>query len=83
MLVLAENRWGTFKTNLPKYLGFLSNMEKFDASFFGIPQKMAEHIDPQSRLLLEHAYEAIMDAGKNIFIIWHDDFSLERQLNRC
>lgn len=50
---------------VPKMLGKISNLEKFDATFFGIHSKQADVMDPQSRLLLEHTYEAIIDAGVN------------------
>ena len=36
---------------------------KFDGPFFGIMNAMGDQIDPQSRLLLETTYEAIVDAG--------------------
>jgi hypothetical protein len=41
----------------------LYNIDKFDASFFGIHNKEAESMDPQCRMLLEKTYEAIVDAG--------------------
>lgn len=40
-------------------------LEKFDATFFGINAKQADVMDPQSRMLLESAYECIIDAGYN------------------
>lgn len=43
--------------------GFLDEIDKFDAEFFGIYPKTAERIDPQQRLLLEVTYEAFEDAG--------------------
>jgi acyl transferase domain-containing protein len=63
MLDLSENRW-KFRTNeTPKYSGFMPNIEKFDAEFFGLPHIGVESMNPQGRYLLEHAYEAILDAG--------------------
>lgn len=45
------------------FSGVINNLQKFDASFFGIHSKQSNAMDPQGRLLLECAYEAIMDAG--------------------
>ena len=41
----------------------LYNIDKFDASFFGVHNKQAQSMDPQCRMLLEKTYEAIVDAG--------------------
>lgn len=49
--------------DIPKRSGKLKNIEKFDASFFGVHPKQANTMDPQLRLLLEVAYEAIIDSG--------------------
>jgi fatty acid synthase len=62
MVELSESRWKGLH-ELPKYTGFISGMENFDAHFFGFSDKIANSMDPQSRMLLEHAYEAILDAG--------------------
>src|SRR3954466_7526139 len=43
--------------------GFLEDIEKFDQQFFGISPREAPYVDPQHRLLLETAWEAIEDAG--------------------
>ena len=51
--------------NYVKANQILSEVEMFDADFFSIPRKEAEIIDPQQRLFLECAYEAIENAGYN------------------
>ena len=48
---------------IPPRTGKLHNIDKFDASFFGIHNKQAQSMDPQCRIMLEKAYEAIVDAG--------------------
>ena len=44
-------------------MGKLKQVEKFDGLLFGIVNSMADIIDPQSRIVLETTYEAIVDAG--------------------
>ena len=42
---------------------FLDRIDSFDHGFFGIPEREAERMDPQHRLFLEVAIEALDDAG--------------------
>lgn len=43
--------------------GFIDKIDKFDSLFFNISPREAEMMDPQERLFLEVAWEAIEDAG--------------------
>lgn len=52
--------------NNPNYVkarGVINDAKGFDASFFGIPPKQAELMDPQQRIFLEIAREALEKAG--------------------
>jgi acyl transferase domain-containing protein/NAD(P)-dependent dehydrogenase (short-subunit alcohol dehydrogenase family)/aryl carrier-like protein len=43
--------------------GFLKDIDAFDPAFFGISPREASTLDPQQRLILEVAWEALEDAG--------------------
>ncbi len=49
--------------SVTKWGSFLDDVAGFDADFFGINEREAEAIDPQHRLLLETAWEAVEHAG--------------------
>ncbi|NKZ09821.1 type I polyketide synthase [Mycolicibacterium septicum DSM 44393] len=49
--------------SVSKWGAFLDDVAGFDAGFFGISEREATAIDPQHRLLLETAWEAIEHAG--------------------
>ncbi len=46
-----------------KWGGFIKDADKFDEEFFGIVPKVASIMDPQERIMLEVAWQAIEDSG--------------------
>ncbi|HEX2645529.1 MAG TPA: type I polyketide synthase, partial [Thermoanaerobaculia bacterium] len=46
-----------------KARGVLEEVDLFDARFFDLAPRQAELMDPQHRLFLEHAHQALEDAG--------------------
>ncbi|XP_008048097.1 fatty acid synthase isoform X2 [Carlito syrichta] len=65
MVTDDDRRWKAGLYGLPRRSGKLKDLSQFDASFFGVHPKQAHTMDPQLRLLLEVAYEAIVDGGIN------------------
>lgn len=63
MVTEDDRRWTPGLYGLPKRNGKLKDISHFDAAFFGVHPKQANTMDPQLRLLLEIAYEAIVDGG--------------------
>ncbi|WP_415794292.1 type I polyketide synthase, partial [Mycolicibacterium frederiksbergense] len=70
---IPESRWdadeyydpepGVPGRSVSKWGAFLDDVAGFDADFFGISDREATAVDPQHRLLLETAWEAIEHAG--------------------
>ncbi|EAT46627.1 AAEL002237-PA [Aedes aegypti] len=60
-----ETRWPHTMPEIPRRSGKINNLDKFDREFFGVSRNQCNAMDSQLRLLLEHAYEAIVDSGTN------------------
>ncbi|GAA4232329.1 hypothetical protein GCM10022254_31900 [Actinomadura meridiana] len=55
--------WDEAGRDLPTRGGYLPDIAGFDAAFFRISPREARSLDPQQRLFLEVAWEALEDAG--------------------
>ncbi|WP_061297353.1 type I polyketide synthase [Herbidospora cretacea] len=70
---LPAERWRRDENRSPEYAAalrdavrhgsFLDDIEGFDAEFFGVSPREAELMDPQQRILMETAWEALEHAG--------------------
>ncbi|MGC5015054.1 type I polyketide synthase [Streptosporangium sp. DT93] len=70
---LPVERWSPYENRSPEHAAalrdavrhgsFLSDIEGFDAEFFGLSPREAELMDPQQRILMETAWEALENAG--------------------
>ncbi len=70
---LPAERWRRYENRSPEYAAalrdavrhgsFLSDIEGFDAEFFGLSPREAELMDPQQRIPMETAWEALEHAG--------------------
>ncbi|CAH1641071.1 unnamed protein product [Spodoptera littoralis] len=65
-------RWKLVHPEIPHRTGKINNLNKFDASFFGVHYEQAHTMDPMCRIMLEKAYEAVIDAVDGARSrIWH------------
>ena len=61
--LMTENyRWPS--EYFPQRFGTLDCLNQFDNVFFNMIPRQADSTDPQIRLLIEVAFEAVLDAGK-------------------
>ena len=70
---VPAERWAPFDDGTPevaaalsnttRYGGYMDNLDAFDAEFFDISSREAIKMDPQQRMLLEVAWEALEHAG--------------------
>jgi phthiocerol/phenolphthiocerol synthesis type-I polyketide synthase D len=62
---VAADRWAEYPEagSTTRWGGFLDDVAGFDAEFFGIAPREAARMDPQQRMVLEVAWEALEHAG--------------------
>ncbi len=70
---VPEGRWDPYLSLGPEHAavlrgvtrrgGYIKGIDEFDAEFFGVTPREAEVMDPQQRILLEVAWEALEHAG--------------------
>ena len=70
---VPAERWAPFDDGTPevaaalahttRFGGYMDNLDAFDAEFFDISSREAAKMDPQQRMLLEVAWEALEHAG--------------------
>uniref|UniRef100_T1IZ10 Fatty acid synthase n=1 Tax=Strigamia maritima TaxID=126957 RepID=T1IZ10_STRMM len=63
MVGQSEPRWPNKIYDLPEGLSVLQHINEFDSEYFDFSSKEANEMDPQIRLLLEVATEAVLDSG--------------------
>jgi phthiocerol/phenolphthiocerol synthesis type-I polyketide synthase C len=93
--LVPSDRWDATQEldpvkQVPDHAGFIDNVDQFDPAFFQISPREAEDIDPQQRLMLEVAWQALEDAGQRASALarsrtgvyvgatWHDYEQLRR-----
>ena len=59
----CDDQWLAITEIVPERYGQTLDVDKFDAAFFSIHNEFGNYMDPQGRMILEHVYESILDAG--------------------
>ncbi|XP_029159596.1 fatty acid synthase-like [Nylanderia fulva] len=78
-----HQRWSDYIYEMPLRIGTVKNIQKFDAEFFDIPSSEVHVLDPGIRMLLEHTYEAIIDAGVNPAELQGTNTSVVTAISAC
>ena len=63
MVQPCTDQWKAITEIVPERYGQTVDVDKFDAAFFSIHSEFGNFMDPQGRMILEHVYESILDAG--------------------
>ncbi|CAG2178716.1 unnamed protein product, partial [Oppiella nova] len=61
MVTDDDSRWPMGLYDISNRMGKIDDYKLFDSTFFGLMDQMVDEIDPQSRMLLETSYEAMLD----------------------
>ena len=70
----AEEKWK--HDGGPERFGFLESVDKFNANFFNLTSRQAQQLDPQTTLLMEATFEAIVDSGNEVLHLLSYSFNL-------
>eukprot|EP00102_Acyrthosiphon_pisum_P016442 XP_008187406.1 PREDICTED: fatty acid synthase-like [Acyrthosiphon pisum] len=62
-VTIDSRRWKPNELGAISGTGKLKNVNKFDATFFSAHPKLAEVMDPMTRIFIERSIEAVFDAG--------------------
>jgi acyl-CoA synthetase (AMP-forming)/AMP-acid ligase II/3-oxoacyl-(acyl-carrier-protein) synthase/acyl carrier protein len=82
-LLRIAREYGNGAAGFPPWGGFVSNVEAFDAGFFGISRTEAESMDPQQRKILELVWETIEASGHNPLIVARDRVAIFVGAHNC
>lgn len=69
ILILRTSYYVADKYKYPRGMGKIDCNHRFDATFFGIHSKMCMAMDSMNQIIMERAYEAIIDSGNKCYIM--------------